>query len=76
MVIAQGTHDAGRLVIFALSEENLTRLRAGQPIKMTRQSHGRTIPEGVTIVIDYAPTEKAFVESLRAVGVQVQKGAV
>jgi hypothetical protein len=51
-------------ILLGLSHENLRRLKAGEPIHLTRESHGMALPAGISIVILAAETEDAIHEWL------------
>jgi len=57
-----------------LSRENIKRLTEGQPIRMTRKSHGGGVPEGWTIVMMHVETEamKRMLEVARLVKPEMQ----
>jgi len=63
MLIARAAlEDGGTLLVLGLSEENRDRLAAGQPMDISRASHGMAIPAGLQIMIFAGETE----ESMRA----------
>lgn len=66
MIIGRGTQadGTGELLMLGLSFENLRRLRQGEPIRMTPESHGPGVPLGWKILIVAAETEEALVAAL------------
>jgi hypothetical protein len=62
MIIARGTLEKpnSELLILGLSKKNMERLQAGQPIRVSRPTHGEGIPEGWEIVIFTGETEDAM----------------
>ena len=62
------TPSRGNLVIFGLSGENVTRIAAGEPIRIPGEHIG--IP-GTTFVICYGKTEADIVAELQANGVSI-----
>lgn len=69
MVIARSYGDDGReLLLLGLSRANIDRLQAGQPIRISRASHGVAVPEHLTIAIITGGTELEIYEVLKAQG--------
>lgn len=69
MVIASTLREHGqRILLLGLSDQNVTRLQAGEPIRLTRASHGLAIPADTTIFIVADRTEAAIEHGLRAAG--------
>jgi hypothetical protein len=68
MIIARGSSNGGELLILGLSHGNINRLLAGQPMRMTRQTHGDGVPDGWTIVIMAGESEQALEQVLRQAG--------
>jgi hypothetical protein len=53
-------------VVLGLSRENVERLIAGQPIRITKESHGVELPGIPRLVIVFGETEKAIADELNA----------
>jgi hypothetical protein len=53
------------LLIFGLSRPNRERLEAGQPIDLSRTSHGMAIPAKLRIMIFAGETEQSMGDQLR-----------
>jgi hypothetical protein len=71
MIIARGTlaeGGEGDLLVLGLSRVNVGRLVSGQPIKVTRETHGDGIPANWTIIIYYGETEQAMADELKQLG--------
>ena len=51
---------AGKLLLIGLSAENWYRMTHGNPIQMTRATHGVAIPADLTIIIFGGETEAAM----------------
>jgi hypothetical protein len=76
MIIALGEANGGaeQAIILGLSKRNVESIMNpgpdGKPrgIKLTRQSHGRGIPEGWQIVLVYGETEAEIVKNLKDIG--------
>jgi len=49
-----------QLLVLGLSHKNLRRLKRGFPIKITRQSHGLSIPPGLKIFLFAGETEASI----------------
>lgn len=57
MLIAKGTMGDDTFVLLGLSRENITRLLSGQPMSISRRSHGDGVPDGLVIGIMFGETE-------------------
>jgi hypothetical protein len=68
MIIARGSDKDGEFLLLGLSRENIKRLTEGQPIRMTRKSHGDGGPEGWTIVVMHVETKQAMKRTLEVAG--------
>lgn len=69
MMIAQMNHEEGKqFILLGLSEMNIRRLVAGEPIKITRESHGDVVPENLIIGIMYGKSEKMMRDVLAKMG--------
>lgn len=70
MMIANGDDGTGdKLLILGLSHENVWRLvNEGEPLMISRRSHGDGIPDGIQIVIIVGPKESDIVDALKAGG--------
>ena len=55
MIIARGQDQETKkeFLLLGLTRENHERMMDGKPIRLTAESHGGGIPEGLTIVIFY-----------------------
>jgi hypothetical protein len=68
MIIMRSTSETGQeLLLFGLSRENVTRLLEGDPILLTRQSHG--VPEGWSVGIFFGETEQDMAGLLSKMGI-------
>ena len=65
MMIARGGEGENIFLLFGLTQENIQRLQANQPIRITRQTHGDAIPDGITIGIIYAPDEAQLEKAIK-----------
>lgn len=63
---AQGDEER-RLLLVGLSETNLRRLRAGEPIVLHAGTHGGAVPAGLTVILCAGETEGALVAQLEAI---------
>jgi hypothetical protein len=68
MIIGRGKCEGDQLLLLGLSRENVKRLTAGQPIEISRKSHGDAAPDGWTIAIVFGETEAELAELLKAGG--------
>lgn len=72
MVIVHGsrlTRESGKeLLLFGLSNENVKWLKAGNPIRVVRETHGESIREDQEFVIMFGKTEKAIHKKLVELG--------
>jgi hypothetical protein len=69
MVIARSCGaDGQEFLLLGLSRANIDRLQAGQPIRISRGSHGTAVPEHLTISIITGGTELEIYEGLKAKG--------
>lgn len=59
-----GGKTGGQLLVLGLSYENLKRLKEGQPIFLSRKTHGLTIPPNINIVILAGETEDTMKEMM------------
>lgn len=62
------------MLFLGLSGENVTRLSAGEPIRITGQQMAELGLPQVEVVIHYGKTEQAILDELEANGVQVHDG--
>jgi hypothetical protein len=62
MIVANGTAGPNndRVLLLGLSDENVRRLTDGQPIKVSRETHGEGIPDGLIIVLIHGKDEAAL----------------
>jgi hypothetical protein len=61
MLIAQGLlGEGGTLLVLGLSRENMDRLESGQPIDLSRDTHGLAVPAGLKIMIFAGETEASM----------------
>ena len=72
MIKAAGKTGLGLpLLLLGLSGENVTRLTAGEPIRITAQDlAGLGLPQ-MEIVIHYGRTEQAIIDEMRAHGLKL-----
>lgn len=67
MIIARGNSEGVlELLMIGLSRENVNRLVDEKPINLTRESHGKGIPEGWNVVIFFGETETDCVNKIQA----------
>lgn len=67
MFIGRATLDEGQeLLVLGLSRQNRERLAAGQPIDLSRASHGMAMPEKLKIMIFAGETEESMREQMRS----------
>jgi hypothetical protein len=52
--------DGKQLLVLGLSAENRKRLTAGQPMDISRESHGLAVPPGLKIMIFAGETEETM----------------
>jgi hypothetical protein len=64
-IASAGLQDGKTLLILGLSRTNRDRLEAGQPIDISREVHGLSIPANLKIMIFAGETEAAMEETLR-----------
>lgn len=70
MMIARATSDRGEeILLLGLSRGNLERLTQGQPIRLSRETHGDGIPANWKILILFGETEEDMRTMLEAAGV-------
>lgn len=70
MIRAKATDPDGKPIIFlGLSRENITRLVAGQPIRVVGDSVG--VPSLAAITIVFGETEKQILQDMRDAGFQL-----
>lgn len=55
-------------LLLGLSAENLRRLKLGDPIHVTKETHGEGIPDGWDLLITYGETEKDMCDELEKHG--------
>lgn len=73
MIKAAGLTGLGiPLAFFGLSGENVTRLVAGEPIRITAGDMRRLGLPAVEVVIHYGKTESAILAEMAAHGIKVQ----
>lgn len=70
MIIGRAMLDeGGEYLLLGLTTENLRRLKQGQPIRLTTETHGAGVPLGWRILLVHGETEKDLVNALRDAGV-------
>lgn len=69
MIIARGVvgESNDELLILGLSRKNLERLQAGQPIRISRPTHGEGIPACWEIVIIVGETEDDMYKAMKPI---------
>ena len=73
MIKAAGKTGPGQpLLMLGLSGENVTRLAAGEPIRIPAQHMAELGLPPIEIVIHYGRTEEAILDDLKAHGVKVR----
>jgi len=68
---AYGTSAEGKdhqVMMLGLSKANVQRLEQGQPIDVSRQTHGMGVPENLSIVIFMGDTEQEILAMFRKNG--------
>ena len=73
MIVAGGTRDGRPMLLLAVTRENIDRLVAGDPILVTRERHGPSVPEDLQIAIMFGETEAAVTQVLRESGALTPK---
>ena len=69
MIIASTENPVGQhFLLLGLSRINIERLLAGQPIKITNQTHGPCVPPNLTLAIMFGETEASLREDLVKLG--------
>ena len=69
MLIARSIFENGKqFLLLGLSRENIRRLQADEPIRLTRETHGDRIPQGWVIGILFGETERDMEDQLRKGG--------
>lgn len=70
MLICRAALDSGgTLLVLGLSRENVRRLDdEGQPIRVSRQTHGMAVPDGLTVMLFVGETEASMEAELRQHG--------
>lgn len=68
MVIASSETEDGTFLLLGLSAENVKRLQAGQPVRVSRESHGLAMPNRLVIAIVVGESEEAIGRDLRKAG--------
>lgn len=66
MFIASSVLKDGQLLVLGLSDENRRRLAAGQPINISRATHGMAVPAGLNIVIFAGHTEQTMMKQMES----------
>jgi hypothetical protein len=69
MIVGRAQNDKEQLILLGLSHENIRRLMKGEPMRITRATHGDGVPDGWVIIIDYGETEQALAAKLKSMGV-------
>jgi hypothetical protein len=65
MITATATGEAGmRIILLGLTRENVTRLMAGEPIRVSAVHHAG-FPTDLSILLCFGETERALVEQLK-----------
>jgi len=58
MMVAGGQNSTGeRVLLLGLTRENIEELIKGRPIRVTNETHGRVVPDGVSVGIVYGETK-------------------
>jgi hypothetical protein len=72
MIKARMFHRSGVPVLFlGLSGENVTRLVAGEPVRVTAGDLSEMGLPPMTVIIHYGKTEQAILEEIQAAGVKL-----
>ncbi len=65
--------DGTKLLVLGLDDENVRRLKAGQPIRVQGDQLG--LP-GIEVVLMHGPTAQDIVEKFRAAGIEMPEGSI
>lgn len=69
MIIAEAKSDEGsKILLLGITAENVIRLVGGKPMYITRKTHGKGVPEGLSIAILYGDTEQQIFKMLQDAG--------
>ena len=69
MIIADAEREDGhKLLLLGISRENFNRLQAGQPIFLSQETHGDSIPDTLHIAIIFGETEEEIMSHLEQIG--------
>lgn len=68
MIVLRRQRGERELLILGITEANVERLKAGQPIRVTAETHQGAIPEGWTVGIVYGLTREEIEIQLREAG--------
>lgn len=68
MVIALLEGGTRPVLMLGLTEENVKRLKLGQPIHVTRDKHGEAIPDSMDLAILYGKDSDELMNLLRSAG--------
>lgn len=63
MIIARGEFEGKEMLLLGLSRGNVDRLTAGQPIRLTRETHGEAMGRDEAILILFGETEQDLYDS-------------
>lgn len=74
MIMKDGSGD--QVFVMGLSKMNLENLKAGRPMRITRETHGGVIPKGWEILILYGETEEVILNGLKEAGLVDDKSEV
>lgn len=61
--------EKNEMLLLGLSHENISRLLGGQPIHLSRRTHGDAMPDDLEIFIIAGITEEAMAQQLREAGI-------
>jgi hypothetical protein len=76
VIKAAGTTGLGAPLLFlGLSGENVTRLAAGEPIRITVTQMQQLGLPPIEVVIHYGRTEQAILDDLEAHGIRLHEGS-
>lgn len=70
MLVANALRKDGKtkLLILGMTEENITRLRAGKPILVSSKNHGPAVPDDLQVMVILGESEAAMIQEMRKAG--------
>lgn len=68
MMVARIIRERGQILLIGLSRENVKRMLAGQPVRITNEKHKAGLPEDWEIAIMFGETEQDMYNMLQKSG--------